>query len=319
MNKTQQKYKGVWDALSLITIGIILLLNTTGVLSWRFWFELFKLWPILLITTGISIIFSGTERKKFIADGIGYIVFLLAVIFSLLGYTKQISFSFINSNGRLVEYEQTVDSNDITKPLHSLNLQVHAGKMIFLDEQKIQGNNAVTIQGKYSESVSNKPNGSVIEQGEFTSIEFESANGGFGIFGSEEYEFSVSEFHNPKNLTLSVGAGDAQLSLKNDSYEQIEIETGTGSVELNMENDSFANLKLLIIDVGAGSTTLSLPKDIEYTVQYDVGVGSFENPYKTVSGLGQKGTLNSDQYDATKDILLIQAKVGVGSLTIIEE
>lgn len=318
MNKKQHKYKEVWNALNLITLGIILLLNTSELLPWRFWFELLKLWPVLLITSGISIILSGTDRRKFIADGIGYIVFLLAIIFTLLGYTKEMSLHFIQQDGKLVEYSQTIDDSEISKPVESLDLEIHAGKLHFVDEKELEDNKSISITGSYHESVPNKPNVTIDQQGEFANIEFESAHGGFGIFGSEEYDFDVSEKHNPKNLTLTLGAGDASLKLGNSSYEQIALKTGSGSVDIDMKSDSFASLKILKMDVGAGSMTLTVPNNIEYSVEYDVGVGSFENPHRQINGLGQKGTLNSDKYDPTKNVLRIQVKIGVGSLTLKE-
>ena len=43
-------------ALLLLTIGIVLLLNTTGVIGWGVWLELFRFWPVILIGVGLNMI-----------------------------------------------------------------------------------------------------------------------------------------------------------------------------------------------------------------------------------------------------------------------
>jgi len=42
----------------IVGAGIVLLLNTTGVLSWSAWSELGRLWPIAVILFGLSIVWQ---------------------------------------------------------------------------------------------------------------------------------------------------------------------------------------------------------------------------------------------------------------------
>jgi len=43
--------------LAIILIGSILLLNNFNILDWSVWYNIFRLWPLLLISLGISLIF----------------------------------------------------------------------------------------------------------------------------------------------------------------------------------------------------------------------------------------------------------------------
>ena len=54
--------KRVFDGLSLIAIGFVLLACTTGYLHWSVWISIFSLWPLLLVSAGIDIIGKATDR-----------------------------------------------------------------------------------------------------------------------------------------------------------------------------------------------------------------------------------------------------------------
>ena len=53
-----RRVSGLLLPVLIVAAGVILLLNTTGVLSWSAWSELRRLWPIAVILFGLSIIWS---------------------------------------------------------------------------------------------------------------------------------------------------------------------------------------------------------------------------------------------------------------------
>jgi len=57
----RRAYKGISFGTTLICIGAVLLLNTLGRLGWGVWFDLVRLWPLLLISLGIRSIFVPTR------------------------------------------------------------------------------------------------------------------------------------------------------------------------------------------------------------------------------------------------------------------
>jgi len=42
----------------IVAAGIVLLLNTTGVLSWSAWSELGRLWPVAVILFGLTLVWN---------------------------------------------------------------------------------------------------------------------------------------------------------------------------------------------------------------------------------------------------------------------
>lgn len=56
--KDERRYPGVVGPIVLIIVGVVLLLNTLGYLSWGIWASLWRFWPVLLILAGLEIIVS---------------------------------------------------------------------------------------------------------------------------------------------------------------------------------------------------------------------------------------------------------------------
>lgn len=71
--------KRVFDGLSLIAIGAVLLACTTGYLSWAVWVSIFSLWPVLLISAGIDIIGKSADREWLRA--LSTVVFIAALLY----------------------------------------------------------------------------------------------------------------------------------------------------------------------------------------------------------------------------------------------
>jgi len=53
-----RRINGLLLPVLIVAAGVVLLLNTTGVLSWSAWSELGRLWPIAVILFGLSIIWN---------------------------------------------------------------------------------------------------------------------------------------------------------------------------------------------------------------------------------------------------------------------
>ncbi|MFN2224851.1 MAG: LiaI-LiaF-like domain-containing protein, partial [Anaerolineae bacterium] len=56
MNERRPKRIDILGPVLLIAIGIILLLNTMGILEWSVWWRLIRLWPVLLIAAGLELL-----------------------------------------------------------------------------------------------------------------------------------------------------------------------------------------------------------------------------------------------------------------------
>lgn len=55
--------KRVVEGLTLVLVGVILLLNTTGSLPWSIWLHVLSLWPLLLVAIGLEIVARGIHAE----------------------------------------------------------------------------------------------------------------------------------------------------------------------------------------------------------------------------------------------------------------
>lgn len=70
-------------ALLLITLGLILLFNNFGLISWSFWNVLFHFWPMIFIILGVDLIFGPNLIGKTLSSTINIILVLFVILYSL--------------------------------------------------------------------------------------------------------------------------------------------------------------------------------------------------------------------------------------------
>lgn len=56
MAEQKKKQPDLLGPILLIAVGIILLLNTQGILSWSVWWDILRLWPVFLIAAGLDLL-----------------------------------------------------------------------------------------------------------------------------------------------------------------------------------------------------------------------------------------------------------------------
>lgn len=69
----------MFHAVFLITIGLLLLMNNLGNLSWDIWGRLIPYWPVLIIFVGIDVILGKSKLGRFVASLINIIIFLTII------------------------------------------------------------------------------------------------------------------------------------------------------------------------------------------------------------------------------------------------
>jgi hypothetical protein len=56
MRESRRERVNILGPILLIAIGVVLLLNTLGILEWSVWLTLVRLWPVLLIAAGLDLL-----------------------------------------------------------------------------------------------------------------------------------------------------------------------------------------------------------------------------------------------------------------------
>ena len=76
----RQTYRAISGGTTFICIGTILLLNTLDILEWGVWLDLLRLWPVLLISLGIRMLFIETALHPLCL--VGPVLVVLATVWA---------------------------------------------------------------------------------------------------------------------------------------------------------------------------------------------------------------------------------------------
>lgn len=75
--------RGSLSALILLTIGVVLLLNNFGFISWDIWVILWRFWPVFLIFWGFKELSGNSTLLNLIFGLLGLAIIAFAVAYSL--------------------------------------------------------------------------------------------------------------------------------------------------------------------------------------------------------------------------------------------
>jgi N-terminal domain of toast_rack, DUF2154 len=157
-------------------------------------------------------------------------------------------------------------------------------------------------------------------------------NSGLSL-GNVRYEWNVRLNNDvPTDLNVTLGAGEAQLNLRDasitslslksgassanlalpaKSLTNLDITSGTGSVTVDLSGDWKQNLNARI-EGGVGETTLRLPRNVGVRVNVQSGLGSVNAQGFTHSG----ADYTNAAYGASPVTLQITIRGGVGSVNL---
>lgn len=327
-DKWEERYT---SALTLITIGIVLLLNTSGVLSWSVWWEFIKFWPVFIISAGISLILSFNTFAKFIANIIGYLLFVTIMFFAAVNTGSPAFEGFASSVPRLnfipiFFQDKTADSysKETTKEIvradfpnitdAKLTMESEIGYFSFsgMSSDNVYANVYLLSDG------SDRFDLDATESSGLLNLDFKTDHDSRMFWNNNpKYYFTLANDFESIDLDYTIGAGKAELDLVNDlNMDEVNIEIGAGEVDLLIEETSLP--RVLTLKIGAGDMEVKLPETVGVKVDYQVGVGSFRvGRDQFAAGLGRDGTYKSDNYDEATVKIEIKAEVGVGNLDIV--
>jgi len=323
-----KQFERITSALSLIVVGFVLLLNTSGVVPWSIWIEILKFWPVFIISAGVSLILSFNTTSKIIGHILTFLIFIFILFYAAVnsGVSSLSGFNTIlpklgwigfseDSNGVYLNQEYKFIPISINENLKGANMKVIIGAGKFeLNSLKtdniIASVNAINNNQEFSLESTNR--------GEVTDIEFENkpVNNFMNLDNDQEYYLDLNSAVYFDSFDMKVGASDATLNFENNiTVNKINLESGASSVTMNFNEGSLPSV--LNVKVGAGKTLIVLPENAGINVEYTVGVGSLKiEGERDVNGLGAKGKFVSKTVSSHGNIN-ITLDIGVGECEII--
>ncbi len=325
------RHYNIVDPVITISIGLILLATTFGVLTWTSWMTVLRLWPVLLIAVGLEIFFG---RKSILLSSISVLLTLsiLATGLWFSGAVTGVDGIAQDSMGAELLSEQ------IAQPLGD----VDSAKVIIRS----------SVGSLYIEALSNSDNvieGTVhagknetirqdykLQDGEGTYVldsDF-SLNVPFFNINKNQYTWDLTlNEDTPLDLYLSLGVGESVLDLADLNISDLDLSIGVGQTTVDLPAGDYR----ASIDGGVGQTVVVLPNEGNIRININCGVGEIviRVPAGTAlkvhidrgiagltmpSGYVQNGDVyTSPGYSAAENHIELYLDQGVGNIAVREQ
>lgn len=326
------KAKKIINGLTLILIGIIFLANTLGILDWSVWSNIFKLWPLLLVSLGLSLILRGKSLSF-----LGPLIILLAIILGAGAI-----YMGINFEGKVVSEVKTI-SREIVVEVQKAQVNELAPEVKIPSE--IETTDEVGVIPEIEEhpkiekaSIVLKFDVGKLTLNESTPLLYECISQyqykefePFEKFSRTGKEANIIIYHSPVNkkrisnniknnwelklnnqiiynLSIETGALNMDSNLSGFKVEKLVIKSGVSNINLVVPN---YNSKI-IIDTGVSNIDIAIPKDVGVMLNIDSGIA--------IKGLDdfikRDDTYISNNYDNSEFKTEIEIDCGVSNINI---
>lgn len=315
----------VW-AFLLVFFGVVLLLNTLGVLSWGVWGVLWRFWPVVIILGGFQILVGKSKVGGIVTAGVALVVFF--ALFSLIMVREQVwsrdmipgmtplfhrierGFGSPKATQLTLSEEKYRDLDEVVYDVNidDGQLDIQSGDDVLpfkVDAKHFAKHGEPDVQTKVSDRKL------TIQLQQKSPEQFF-----FLGYHAPEYQVILGRSDILTRFFVELGAGQGNIHLPDVNIAELKAKVGAGQLNVVL-NNSLRDGASLNLEVGAGELVLELPKSIGYKVSYEVGVGSLKLSGDERSGLGRHETdKESANYQSAEKKITIQAKVGAGSLNI---
>jgi len=292
------KANKIIKGLTFLLIGTILLANTLEILEWSVWSNIIKLWPLLIVSLGLSLIFRG-KNLSFLGPLIIFLGIFAGVGASYMGISfegeivKEVK---TLSRGIVIEVEKApevklapevetpseAETAQETETTQEVEISPEVEEYPEIEKATIELN---LDAGKLSMSESTPLLYECISQYRYN--EFEP----FEEFSRTGKEANILIYHSPVtkriisnnirnhwqlklnneiiyNLSIKTGAINADCNLSAFKVEKLYMESGASNIDLVLPQ---YNSKILI-DTGVSNIDIAIPKNVGTTVNIDSGI-----------------------------------------------
>ena len=285
-----------WGLL-LVVLGGMFLLNNFGVLQVT-WMELWRLWPLLVIAAGFSVLATRHWLWKFVSA--------LFVIMALVAVVVVGTGQYAPPVGEVRDHEQSVVLDDTAK---QVEVELEAGASS-LDITSADTDDVVhaAVTGSAFELTKNTRTDDATQ---YVRIASERDHGWWMMSpGKNDWTVKLSE-RVPMKLRIEAGASRTVADLSELNLTSLRLDAGASSTELKLGNKA-TSLKV-DIDSGASSLNIRVPEACGVSLKFEGGLSS-----KELADLKEtaEGQYRSDNYDTATNKIDIVVDAGLSSLKL---
>jgi hypothetical protein len=296
-----------WGLLFIVLGGLVLINNfTTMFMDWS---TIWKLWPLVVILLGLSILIKHKYGKGVVA-GLAAIILAFAIFASFKTATHFVSNDFhidlgdeADNRYGTSEYEENFDS---TLNFATLNFEAGGGSFKITDTT----NNlfyATTegIQNNYSLTRNDEDSSSTIN--------FKMGNKSVFRFG-KDYKNKVDIALNSKpvwDMNFDVGAASMDFDLTPFKVKNVDVDMGAASITIKL-NNLYPETEV-IVDAGASDINIFVPKESGCKIVTDGALSSKHfSDFKKIDS----DNYQTENFDEATNKIYINIECGVSSISV---
>lgn len=276
--------------LAIVFVGLVFLLVNFGVLSPAIWGEIWRLWPLIIIIAGISVISNSLTRVGQVILSVLSVLIVIAGLVWILSpnrkaFDNQQTFNTTTNTQYIDEDLQEGKSSvvNIKTGAADLNISKSTDKLI---SGIIEGNFPVDLSRNNSNGTETVTLSSNVKRGM--------------LFSRLKNRWDLSLNNSiPTKLEINTGAVDGHLDLADINLTELNVKSGASSYDITLGEK--ADRLTSEINIGASSVSIHLPKSVGLKVLSQTGASS--NNFSNQGLSKTDNTYKSENYDqATKKI-----------------
>ena len=279
----------------LLLLGALLLLQTTGVVSWTLWFELWRFWPVFLIAGGVSIILG----RRF------PVLTSLVVVFLLVGTVGAAAFLVVTDAESFVvtEFVEPLDGVEFLE----LEVEFGAGELRISDLPAGSTDLLVaTISGPGSKAGAVS---TLARSGNRAVVKLENAQSFFTTV-DRKWDIKIAR---DVEIFLAIQSGASDISIDLEQLQVTELLMAAGAVSATLVTPAQAGFTIASVDVGASSLEITVPEGVAARIDVDAGLASVDiaDRFPKVDGIHE-----SPDYDKAMHRLALDIEGGAASIEV---
>ncbi len=298
------KVSRLFAGVLIVLLGVALFLSNFDVLRLD-WHYVFRLWPVLLVLAGISVLVSNAKWRAALYALTLVLVIAWVVSAASMGWGR-LSDIFRGHGGDIRSQEFT---QDLSKGIRRATLTINAGAGSFTINDTTSELFTANTESNIGPYTFDSDQDGVTQR---MSLELEGKEEGWHFGGSRN---TVDMRLNPGpewDIDASVGACSVDFDLSPYDVRQATIKAGASSIKVRLGEK--ADTTSLRMDTGASKLTVYVPSSAGCRIRDNAELSSKSFIDFTKD---DDGYYRSPNYDSAKKKILIDVEAGVSSVKVV--
>lgn len=282
----------------ILSLGLFYLAKNTGHLPLDLNINMFQLWPLLIITLGLSLL-SG---RGLVSNSIGILTFCIAsIIVAIL--------LFNGGSSGVVEWKNVPIEIEKEEGINFAAIHIITG----VSEINIKGGSEKLVEGNFQTDFMKLQKSSKVEnKAQKVKIEIQKDDDWYKFLNNRGNRMDINlDSQVPMDLYFETGAAKARIDLSDVMVRTLDIKTGVSSLDLILgDKMEKTDVKL---EAGVSEIKISLPKTVGARIKIDSGISLKElNDFEKT---GEKEYQTSN-YDLADKKIEMDLDIGITDLKI---